>query len=43
MVGRRNEQIATEATMIQAAAAAVLSPKDGGNLFRKLVNKLLGK
>lgn len=29
--------------MIQAAAASILAPKEGGGRFRKLVDKLLGK
>lgn len=31
----------TGATLFQAAAGAVLSPKEGSGLFRKLVNALL--
>ncbi len=29
--------------MFQHAAASILAPKEGGNAFRKLINKLVGK
>jgi hypothetical protein len=35
--------MASEATLLQAAAASVLSPKDGGSYFKNLLGKLLGK
>jgi len=42
VVRRTNERMASEATLLQAAAASVLSPKEGGGFFRKLVSKLVG-
>lgn len=35
--------MATEATLIHSAAAAILSPKEGGKTFRELVKALMGR
>jgi hypothetical protein len=43
VVKRVNDRMASEATLLQAAAGSVVSPKEGGNVFKKMVNALLGK
>ncbi|WP_310311216.1 hypothetical protein [Sphingopyxis sp. BE249] len=40
---RVNDRMASEATLFRAAAVSVVSPKEGGGIFRKMVSALLGK
>jgi hypothetical protein len=38
VIEQENSRMATEATLTYAAAAAVMSPKEGGEAFRQLID-----